>query len=801
MAEVQDGSLEALGTIYAINDQLKKGQIRLFDNRRVEFDFDVVDPASRPIRLKDQVRVLAQRSGNGFVSKSVTRVTEAAQSDLSDLPALSDTGQAVFPFIAPDEDAVANVPTAEIDAAIASESAMRLYEQAAVAKAEERYTEARELFEQAIEVGGGAKVYSAYAKMLIEGRGGDVRRARELLARAIDAFPESPNFYVMYGQMERRAGNLLAAEQILRSGLALHRTNAILRTSLAQVLAQVATAQSLKEAAEIFDSLEAQGKLNKRDNSYTRFRALAANPRAGRTYAFFEKMAGFRPGIPGRRDVPEGASDLVVEVMDQELEASFGLNGAYLVRCFSGDPKRSDVVAFSKYLRSLGNDATLGLITGREIAINPALAFAAIPKTATVRDYLMSVLAEKNEAILPIDEQLLRSGGNSRERLREVVSQYLGSRDLYDSTLPVSGRRLFGREKLLVQLVDQVHRGDFIGIFGLRKMGKTSLVYQLRDEKLKDEAVAYVDLQSSPGLALQSFDPVYWEIEQDLLSRLHTKHPVVKEILRLGGYRRFSEVLAAGINPALLFGEDLRALLSAVQAGELKGVSRVIIVIDELERCLPLSGQAPMKGFLEFFGAMRGLAQTERFRGLISSVVVAANASISERAYWDGRENPVFALYKPLFLPPLSKPDTHQMITSLGKGMSVYWDPDALDRVFVECGGHPFLTRVLCSQITQRNVKRPLHVTSRMVERELALFIRDKSDKFQQIVELLHTHFPEEEALLETLAIKGSLEPVDDQVIKHLLGYHLVKQTKGEYEISFAALKAWLQRRAGVAHA
>jgi hypothetical protein len=291
-----------------------------------------------------------------------------------------------------------------------------------------------------------------------------------------------------------------------------------------------------------------------------------------------------------------------------------------------------------------------------------------------------------------------------------------------------------------------------------------------------------------------------WEIERDLLNRLSPKLPQVSKILRLGSFSRYSDAIAAGVNPSLFFSEDLRELLDAISNRDLPGVSRVVIILDELERCLPLAGQQPMTGYIEFFGLLRGLAQTERYRGILSSVVVAANAAISEKAYWEGRENPVFSLYKPLFVPPLSKTDAAQMIQSLGKGMSVYWEHAAIESVFSECAGHPFLTRMLCSQITKRYLTRPIQISARMVESEIPIFIQDKSDKFEQITELLHAHFPEEEKLLEHLALGENIGTVKDEAIRHLLGYQLISRTPNGFVMSLNALTSWLRRRAGVAN-
>lgn len=795
------GNLRVIGTVYAISEGYKRGQIRLIDNRRVQFDFASIASESVKPKLKDEVHVEVVNSSDGLIAKSLMVLISK---DPPHVAKYIDTVDQVHTI---DESApiskkaiVENFEKIEIleKNAVTQASAQKLYEKAAVARTEGRFPEARTLFEDALLLSGELHIFTAYFKMLTEGAARDALKAREVMTQALKEHPSHADFYIMFAHMERRANNLSDAEKILRAGLTRFSTHTLLRTGLAQVLSQIGTVSSLKEAGKIFEALDSAHKLNKSDRTYMRFRALTANPQAGRTYSFFDKVFGYSPAVPVQKELLPGISDLVVDVKDRELKDSFGVSGTYLIRCFSSNPKRSDIIELSKYLRSLKADATVRLINGREAILNPSLAFVSISRTSSVRDYLMSVLSENNEAILPIDEQLLRSEDDPKERLKNLFSQYLGVRDLYDSTLPVSGRRLFGRERLLVELTDQAHKGEFIGIFGLRKMGKTSLMYQLRDEKLKDEAVAYVDLQASPGLAIASFAPVLWEIERDLVERLAPRFPGVKDILRLGRFSRFSDAALSGISPALLFAEDIRELLDAIIAKKIPGVTRLVIILDELERCLPLAGQPAMAGYLEFFGLLRGLAQTDRYRGAISSVVVAANASISEKGYWEGRENPVFSLYKTLFLPPLSRPDIRQMIQNLGKGMSVYWSSSAIDEIFNECGGHPFLTRVLCSQISKKYLQRPLNVTYEMVVAEIPIFIQDKSDKFEQITELLHAHFPEEEKLLEKLAIGAKLGSISDESIRHLVGYQLINRDGAEYKMSINALNSWLRRRAGV---
>jgi hypothetical protein len=408
-----------------------------------------------------------------------------------------------------------------------------------------------------------------------------------------------------------------------------------------------------------------------------------------------------------------------------------------------------------------------------------------------VLDRILEGPAEINKPGKAVNEK------NVRHHKACSIKPYSEMRDLYSRTLPVSGRRFFGREKLLIQLTDEIHSGQFLGIYGLRKMGKTSLLYQLRDEKLREEAVAYVDLQSSNSLSLGNCNPLYWELERDLYVRLHEREKELTNLLRLGQTERFSDLpMEKSQQCRLIFSEDIRSILDILAAGKTFSVKRLVIVLDELERVLPVGGQLGIEGYIEFFGLLRGLAQTERYRGLLSSIVVAANASISERGYWEGKENPVFALYKPVFLPPFTIEECNEMIVKLGKNMSVYWEDDALKTIFAETGGHPFLTRIFCSRIVKQYPAR-LTVTGEMVNKQLIPFIRTDSDKLEQITELLHTHFPEEETYLNQIALDEMPESLPDDALRHLLGYNLIRSDGKPYQITINLLRRWLRRRAG----
>ena len=63
--------------------------------------------------------------------------------------------------------------------------------------------------------------------------------------------------------------------------------------------------------------------------------------------------------------------------------------------------------------------------------------------------------------------------------LISLLRDFIYSRDLFYETTPVIGNRFFGRRQLLQSLRDDVRNQRVVGLFGLRKAGKTSVLSQL----------------------------------------------------------------------------------------------------------------------------------------------------------------------------------------------------------------------------------------------------------------------------------------------------------------------------------
>ena len=682
----------------------------------------------------------------------------------------------------------------------------RLYQEALVAKEQKDLSRARRLFEDAIQSGASLNVFQAYAAM--EER--DARRidsALKVLERGIKVFPEVGALYNDQAMLLRKRGHLKEATEVLREGLVCAPSfSKQLYASLSRILVE------LSETGNQVSFQEAQGYLKEAQEYLEKARELGMlldDPKYKKSILFNEQEIGrhalefFRKvGIETRVEaLNSNYADILITSQDLEFTETYDLKGRILARCFFRKIQKFDIDNVLEELRRFPQ---------KYRGLNSDIGFIVLDDSSPWRDALYRIIGESREAIVPIDKNIFYQSENEDviAILRQLLDQWLSRRDLFKNNAPVSGRRFFGRETELQNLMRNIDDGQHTGIYGLRKVGKTSLMYQLQEKRPQD-LVVYIDLQQIAGTGNYDCAYVYWSISrqlQDLLDRKREEGLIEKTInLKLGSKKKYSELNKPEKRNALHFDEDIERIINIFSSTSNTPedeiiVRKIVITIDELEYMLPITNSHPgFQGYADFFAHMRGIAQ--KTKGKLVSVVAAANPMISEQATWEGRDNPVFQFYKDTFLPPLAKLECDEMLEKLGRGMSVSFDQASLNIIYGETGGHPYITRQLCSHIIGRDQSRPLTVTHDLVVNNIDTFLRDKSDVFREILDRLD-YFPQEKDLLcfiaEDLSQESDLaslvtEPIDI-ALRHLIGYQIIDYEDGQYKIKINLLNRWLQR-------
>jgi hypothetical protein len=153
----------------------------------------------------------------------------------------------------------------------------------------------------------------------------------------------------------------------------------------------------------------------------------------------------------------------------------------------------------------------------------------------------------------------------------------------------------------------------------------------------------------------------------------------------------------------------------------------------------------------------------------------------------------------------LERHECAEMVTKIGVGMAMQYAAEIVERIFRATGGHPFLTRQLCSYIAGRWRERPLNVTADMVDEAEEWFLFHESKTFEEIFERFDRDFPDEQRVLTYMAARNSASTLTElttvfgfastDALRHLLGYQLITQTDGSFKFNIDLLHRWLEKR------
>lgn len=310
----------------------------------------------------------------------------------------------------------------------------------------------------------------------------------------------------------------------------------------------------------------------------------------------------------------------------------------------------------------------------------------------------------------------------------------LGRRRLFDIRQPAAGPQFFGRERELEALERDVLAGHSLGVYGLRKVGKTSLLGQLA-RKLRDHRPAAapvlpveVDLQKLP-FTQRSANGVFEMIARALRA----------------------EQARLGIGAARAVSDPHEALLAAVEAAERTPGARVVLILDEFE--VLLLGRLPDGGGLDVLEWLRGVAQSHP--AAFSLVLAGRNARLVAPARVGARDNPMYRFLRSMPLTGLSPEECRGMVRKIGGRMALRFSSDALRLVAHETGGHPGLARTLGDLVDQSidaATRNPAPVSLIDVRRLLPKFAREVDEDMRELVNAAVDFDPHAEDYLQHLA-------------------------------------------------
>lgn len=364
------------------------------------------------------------------------------------------------------------------------------------------------------------------------------------------------------------------------------------------------------------------------------------------------------------------------------------------------------------------------------------------------------------------------------------------SRDLFDIQNALKKELyFFGRRNVIQELICKHESNENCGIFGLRKTGKTSILYGIqRTLNRKESTSIIIDCQT---LHLKSWN--------------HALRFIVDEACKLNNISKkmFSEneKYDDESTVAEAFKEDIMTFLQ-------KSKKNLLLIFDEIENIsFGTSATSDWREgmyFVKFWQVIRSTCQSNSTKRIFSFLIAGTNPRCVEIQTINKTDNPIFQQFSPIYIEPFSFTQTKEMIDRLGGFMGLKFPAEVCTHIVEDFGGHPLLMRQICSFIHKKliNSQRPISINKADYNSYKQKFYIEQSGFHQyakMILEVLTEWYGDEYQMLKWLAINDidnfkecAQEP---SFIMHLLNYGIIDKdnTSIGYHFKIEALKSYLE--------
>ncbi|NSX35556.1 AAA-like domain-containing protein [Pseudarthrobacter oxydans] len=374
----------------------------------------------------------------------------------------------------------------------------------------------------------------------------------------------------------------------------------------------------------------------------------------------------------------------------------------------------------------------------RDMRVEPDLAIL-ISRDSNAKDIARRRAGEM--AIIAINLNEISAGDSPL--LHTLIAQSVATVDHFDVAIPVrepSG--FYGRQAEIETIANDLKRAVSVGIFGLRKAGKTSLLNALDTLRSNEERNATVRVDVSEIITAEQFRTTVLEglwAQVRSLPGNENIQPRLRSLTRQGARR------VDLVDSATSWIQDLRVLLENVEAP-------AVLIIDEIDQAFPSRSNLDPDEAQSLFRSLvqlRSLIQEQEHLALLCAGV---DPALFERPLVDGKDNLLYKLVRLVWLAPMTRDEIAEMVRSLGKRMGVrIRGHQEIDALYARYGGHPLLTRKACSIAASERKPDdlPFHITTDVLEKAMTSRIYG-GPQYQaaDVLESFTEWFPEESALM-----------------------------------------------------
>lgn len=461
---------------------------------------------------------------------------------------------------------------------------------------------------------------------------------------------------------------------------------------------------------------------------------------------------------------------------------------------------REIVIIFSDYVsfepRSLDAAATVYKKVASKLRLDRGLQIL-ICHDDNIEDKLLSLLKDNNvnQIVVPFTYRELLSNTAHNGLIASRFKKYLFDTDLFAVSAPITNDIFFfGRRDFVHDLVSKCKNNTHCGVFGLRRSGKTSLLYAVQN-LLNQQDYPAVFIPCESDLRTLDWRTALCKVVRNIYHALNIddSHIIEADYRTADTTIYFEDDMYRCLNnrsvPVTLMFDEIEAITFGVAQGE-----------DSDNEWLD------GKNFLHFWETIKGYYT--KYPKQLSILVAGTNPMIAEEALICNRTetNPMFQQLSEsnqgAYLQAFSIDDTRNMVNTLGGYMGMFFDEYSISRLTSDCGGHPYLMRILCSHISKyirnKNIKRPATISKSIYDKAIVEFERSSEavSFFWMVLNILMKGYPKEFATLKHLALEGDdiISQIQDKTaLPHLIGYGLVEHNQNNYAIKYSTISRFLR--------
>lgn len=401
-----------------------------------------------------------------------------------------------------------------------------------------------------------------------------------------------------------------------------------------------------------------------------------------------------------------------------------------------------------------------------------------------IQDLLKS--NQESQVIIPLSYNEYLEYGKEPYYLQNKFKKFFYTRDLFAFENPLkSDLYFFGRNDLVHRIVNRHKANENSGLFGLRRTGKTSVIYGVkRVLDVEGEVSVIIDCQS-PSFHMRRWN----EALHYIITQIAIQQNLVIDDVLIEEYTM--------IDSALLFERQL------IQISKKLNGKSIFIIFDEIENITfgvsPTAHWEKDYDFIFLWQTLRTVFQ--KHDNLLSYLIVGTNPLCVEQAKIGGKDNPIFNGIPFEYIDRFDVPQTREMVKRLGNFMGLKFEEIIYARLTEEYGGHPFLIRHVCSLINNLNkTERPTIINRLLYEEAKKEFDLRYHNYIEMILGVLEEYYIDEYNMLVLLAL-GELDEFKEYAISapsltnHLKGYGIIDETKQGYDFKIDSVKSFLVRK------